>query len=283
MQRPALYCGSARHGDLYTSTPLEGNNFRAFVFSQIYSSAYCMSEPARERRFPTTHWSLVVRLRSHDPKESENALHEVFTTYRYPLYGFLRAGGMRHEDAEDILQGFFEKMLRNDGLTQADSERGKLRTFLLTALSRFRINWHRGEQRRHKRVQPGGDLWDEEEALYRLESQVLDETSEHSFDRRWALQIIARVRATLCADYDRRGRRELHDALAPHLTRPAPETESFADVAARLGVSENALRISLSRMRGDFRECLIQEVKLTLDEGQDVKEELRYLLGLFES
>lgn len=247
------------------------------------SEANCMTEPARERRFPTTHWSLVVRLRSHDAKESENAIHEVFTTYRYPLYGFLRSGGIRHEDAEDVLQGFFEKMLRNDGLSQADRERGKLRTFLLTALSRFRSNWQRGEHRRHQRVQAGGDLWDEEEAHYRLESQIVDETPEHYFDRRWAIQIIERVRAALRSDYVKRGRRELHDALAPHLAGSGPEAESFAAVAARLGVSENALRISLSRMRGDFRECLIREVKLTLDESEDVKEELRYLLGLFES
>lgn len=244
--------------------------------------AASMSAVHPERRFPTTHWSLVVRLRSSDTKEADDALHEVFTTYRYPLYGFLRASGMNHEDAEDVLQGFFEKMLRNHGLTRADQERGKLRTFLLTALSRFKLNFQRGEQRRQQRVQADGDLWDEDEARYRHESQNASDSPERYFDRHWAVQIIDRVRARLRSDYEKRGRVELHDALSPLLTRSEPEAESFAALATRLGVTENALRISLSRMRGDFRDFLIHEVKLTLDEGEDVKEELRYLLSLFE-
>lgn len=241
-----------------------------------------MSAAQPERRFPTTHWSLVMRLRSDDTLEADHALREIFTTYRYPLYGFLRTGGMNHPDAEDVLQGFFEKMLRNHGLARADQERGKLRTFLLTALSRFRSNWQRGEQRRNQHVQAGGDLWEEDETRYRLEAKTSGDTPERSFDRCWAMQIIGRVRDALREDYERRGRQELHDALAPLLTSSEPETETFATTAARLSVTTNALRISLSRMRGDFREHLIHQVKLTLDEGEDVKEELRYLVGLFE-
>ena len=102
-----------------------------------------MSEPA-QRSFPTTRWSVISRLRSSESAEAEGAVREVFTSYRYPLYGYLRMSGMQHEDAEDVLQGFFEKMLRNEGLAQADRERGRLRTFLLTALSRFKSNWQRG-------------------------------------------------------------------------------------------------------------------------------------------
>lgn len=71
---------------------------------------------APERQFPTTHWSIVARLKSHDAREAENAVKDIFTTYRYPPYGYLRATGMQHEDAEDVLQGFFEKMLRQDAL-----------------------------------------------------------------------------------------------------------------------------------------------------------------------
>jgi RNA polymerase sigma-70 factor (ECF subfamily) len=112
-----------------------------------------MSAYPPERRFPTTQWSIVARLKSSDAQEAENAVKEVFTTYRYPLYGYLRTSGLHHEDAEDVLQGFFEKMLRHDALGQADQTRGKLRTFLLTALCRYKLNFQRGEQRRHRRVQ----------------------------------------------------------------------------------------------------------------------------------
>jgi len=241
-----------------------------------------MHEPRPERRFPTTHWSIVARLRSTDDREAKNAVEEVFSSYRYPLYGYLRASGLGHEDAEDILQGFFEKMLRTDSLGAADQERGRLRTFLLTSLSRFRLNWLRGEQRRHQRVNAEADLWNEDEARYQNEKHATHETPEFDFDRRWAMELIERVRRRLREQYAKRGKEALHTALAPLLASGEQETEPFADLALRLGVTENALRISLSRLRGDFRDLLLQEVKRTLDEGEDAKAEIRHLLSLFE-
>lgn len=236
-----------------------------------------------ERRFPTTHWSIVVRLKSNDEKEAQNAVHEVFTTYRYPLYGYLRSSGLGHEDAEDVLQGFFAKMLRNDALGQADPARGRLRTFLLTALSRFKLNFQRGEQRRHQRVQGEADLWDKDEARWQREQHATHETPETYYDRRWAFELIERVRQRLRDQYETRGKQALHAALAPLLSSTLPETESLDQIASRLAVTENALRISLSRMRGDFRDLLLAEVKRTLDDDEDVKTEIRHLLGLFES
>ncbi len=241
-----------------------------------------MSAYPPKRRFPTTQWSIVVRLKSNDAQEAEKAVKEVFTTYRYPLYGYLRASGLHHEDAEDVLQGFFEKMLRTDSLGAADPARGKLRSFLLTALSRFKINFQRGEQRRQKRIKAEADLWEEDEARFHSERHATNETPETYFDRRWAMELIGRVRQALREDYAKRGKMALHDALAPMLSSAEPETESFAAIAARLGVTDNALRVSLSRLRGAFREFLIREVKRTLDEGEDARAEIQHLLGLFE-
>lgn len=241
-----------------------------------------MSELRLERRFPTTRWSIVARLKSSDENAAQDAVEEVFTTYRYPLYGYLRTSGLGHEDAEDVLQGFFARMLRNDALGQADPARGKLRTFLLTALSRFKLNFQRGEQRRHQRVQGAGDMWDEDEARWQREQHATHETPETYYDRRWALELIERVRQRLNDHYEKRGKQTLHAALAPLLSSALPETESFAEIAARLGVTDNALRISLSRMRGDFRDLLLAEVKRTLDDDVDVKTEIRHLLSLFE-
>lgn len=241
-----------------------------------------MSVPPQDRRFPTTHWSLISRLKSGDAREAEDAAQEVFTIYRYPLYGYLRTSGLRHEDAEDVLQGFFEKMLRNDVLARADRERGKLRSFLLTALSRFKMNFQRGEQRRHQRVQAESDLWNEDEARYQSDQCSTSETPELFFDRCWAMELIERVRQRLRAQYEARGKSVLHNALAPLLSSALPETEQFADIAARLAVTENALRVSLSRLRSNFRDLLIEEVKRTLDAGEDAQTEIRYLLSLFE-
>ncbi|WP_395737848.1 RNA polymerase sigma factor [Prosthecobacter sp.] len=242
-----------------------------------------MNDPRPERQFPTTRWSLIARLKSGDAQEAENAVSEIYKSYRYPLYGYLRTAGMQHEDAEDVLQSFFAKMLRQDAFIRADRDRGRLRTFLLTALSRFRSNFHRGERRRSERVQAEADLWDADEARYRMEQRPSSETPEVYYDRRWALELMQRVRQQLRLDYQERGKEDLHEALAPLLSSSQTEPESFQATAMRLGVTENALRVSLSRLRGDFRRILMREVQRTVSADEDPKEEIRHLLRLFEA
>jgi DNA-directed RNA polymerase specialized sigma24 family protein len=236
--------------------------------------------PPPNSPFPATHWSLVKRLRSADAVVARRAMEDIFNTYRYPLYGFLRGSQMHHEDAEDVLQGFFEKMLRTDSLGDADSARGKLRTFLLTALARFKSNWQRGEHRRHQRVRGEADLPGENEARWQQEQHSTQETPDLVFERRWAAELIAQVRARLRADYEQRGKLDLHNTLLPFLISEGPDT--LVATATRLGMNENALRIALTRMRQDFRHLLLEEVKQTLDEGEDARAEIRHLLGLFE-
>ena len=238
--------------------------------------------PPSNNPFPATHWSLVIRLRSADAVVARRAVEDIFTAYRYPLYGYLRCSQMHHEDAEDVLQGFFEKMLRTDSLGTADSSRGKLRTFLLTSLSRFKSNWQRGEHRRHQRVRGEADLRTEDEARWLRDQHATQETPEHIFDRQWAFELVAQVHTRLQTEYEERGKRELHKSLSPLLGSADSEGEAFADIAARMSMTENALRIALTRMRKDFRQLLLQEVEQTLDEGDDARTEIRHLLGLFE-
>ena len=232
--------------------------------------------------FPLTRWSLAIRLHSADPVEARRAVQDLFTAYRYPLYGYLRGSHLSHEDAEDVLQGFFAKMLRTDSLGDADPARGKLRTFLLTSLTRYKSNWQRDERRRQRQVRTETDLWDEEESRWQREQRATPETPELFFDRRWAAELIAQARTHLRAQYAVRGKLELHDALAPLLGSEESQTEASADISTRLGMTGNALRAALCRMRRDFRALLLQEVTHTLDEGEDPRREIRHLLTLFE-
>ncbi len=238
--------------------------------------------PPADRNFPTTHWTRLIRLRSTDAVAARRAVEDIFNAYRFPLYGYLRGSQMNHEDAEDVLQGFFEKMLRTDSLGDADPAHGKLRTFLLTSLLRFKSNFQRGERRRQQRVRTEGDLWDEDETRWQRDQCVAHDTPELAFERRWAYELIAQVRARLRADYEQRGKLELHDALSPLLSSDQPENETLAGMGARLGLTGNALRIALTRMRKAFRALLLQEVRQTLDDGDDARTEIRHLLGLFE-
>jgi DNA-directed RNA polymerase specialized sigma24 family protein len=179
-----------------------------------------MSESPPPQQFPTTRWSIITRLRSDDTAEAQKAVEEIFTRYRYPLYGFLRVGGLNHENAEDVLQGFFEKMLRNDSLGEAASDRGKLRTFLLTCLSRYKLNWQRGERRRHERVRAEADHWNAEEVRYRSDRHATHETPEHFYDRRWAAELIDQVRLNLKRQYEKGGKLERSRYRLPRVSRP---------------------------------------------------------------
>lgn len=242
-----------------------------------------MSDPRPDHEFPTTHWSIIARLKSPDDREATSALKEVFTTYRYPLYGYLRSTGLNHEDAEDVLHGFFEKVLRLDSLRQADQERGRLRSFLRVSVSRYRITWQRGESRRQKHVSAEAHLWEEDEARYEQGlASYQAETPEHFYDRQWAVELVERVQKRLRRHYEKRGKPELYTTLAPLLINDPSPTGVFADLAAKFGLAENALRVSLHRLRKEFREVLLEEVKRTLDEGEDPRVEIQHLLRIFQ-
>lgn len=223
-----------------------------------------------------------MRLKSAESGEARKAVQEIFTTYRYPLYGYLRASGLRHEDAEDVLQGFFEKMLRNDSLGDADPARGRLRTFLLTTLSRYKLNFQRSEQRRHQRVQAESDLWDEDEACWKREQHATHENPEAYYDRRWAVQLISHVRERLRQNFEAKGRGDLLRILVPLLLRGNDGPDDLSHAAAALGLSDNATRVALHRLRRHFRELLLDEVKRTLDPGEDARAEIQHLLRYFE-
>jgi len=237
-----------------------------------------MSAQTAKREFPTTTWSIIARLKHPDPARASQAMREIFHAYRDPLYSYLRAGGLKHEDAEDVLQGFFEKVLRNDALRTADPARGRLRSFLLTSLRRYHTNWSQKEQRHQQRDRAPDSAPGEEDA----EISAPGVTPEQHYDRRWASALITRVNARLRERHARLGKAAQYDALMPYLLA-SEDTDSLSSLCATTSLSENALRTALHRLRKNFRRVLLEEVARTLDEGEDPQEELRYLLSLCES
>lgn len=235
-------------------------------------------------RFPTTQWSIIARLQSSDGSEVKKAVEDIFNSYRYPLYGFLRSSGLNHEDAEDVLQDFFSKMLRTDGLQKADGEKGKLRTFLLTGLSRFHSNWRRDQRLRRLNQTAESELWSREEARWQRERRLVHDTPELFYDRQWATELVERARSRLAKTYKNRGRSILFETLFPlFLEGEQRDSEKRRILASRLGMTTNSLRQALHRLKEDFRECLTTEVKKTLENDGDIQAEISYLLGLFSS
>jgi RNA polymerase sigma factor (sigma-70 family) len=232
-------------------------------------------------RFRTTRWSLIAAASAGAPSpEAQEALAELCRAYWYPLYAFGRRRGYPPEDAEDLTQGFFSQLLERNALRRADPARGRFRTFLLTAFDHYVINEHDKASARKR----GGGLriepltGEDPERRYANEPRV-EETPEHAFDRRWALALLTRVMARCAQLYERRRQRDRFIRLAPLLTGDSGDA-SYRELAADLGMTENAVKVAVHRLRKTYRRLLHDEVLQTVADADDVEDELRQLVDV---
>jgi RNA polymerase sigma-70 factor (ECF subfamily) len=208
---------------------------------------------------------------------AREALSALCLAYWPPLYAYARRRGHSVHDAQDLTQAFFARLLEQGWVRRADPGKGRFRTFLLTAMSRFLANeWDR--LRAQKR---GGDLFlaplqFESAELQHSGGPVDDRTPEQAFERSWALtlleQVLVKLEAAECAD----DRAELFVALKPCLTG-ATESQPYAELSQQLGLSEAALRVAVHRQRQRYRELLRAEVANTVLGPNDVEAEMRHL------
>lgn len=210
--------------------------------------------------------------------DAQQALAVLCETYWYPLYAFARRRGVESNEAMDLTQAFFAKMLEKDYLRSADQERGRFRTFLLTMFKRFQAN----ESDRKNAIKRGGGRQllsinaDEAEARYRLEPR--DQTTpEQVFERRWAITLLDRVLRRLHDDYETSGKAALFEQCQPFLTGGSVQV-SYAEIGRRLEMTEGAVKVAVHRLRNRYRDFLKEEVAQTLGEDGDIEEELAELL-----
>ncbi len=230
--------------------------------------------------FPHTRWTLVLRLRSPSEPQRQRAFEELCRAYWKPLYVFARRCGHPPHTAEDFTQGFFAQLLRRQDLGPLAPEKGRLRTFFKTAFRNFIVDEARHENRQKRSGGPAAFSLDLESAERQYQQSLRAEvTPEEAFDRLWARTILRRTLGALRQKFQTRGRSETWRELEVFLgaDEAAP---SYAEVATKLGQTENAIAAAVRRMREEFRTRLREEVADTLAAGEDVEEELRYLLRL---
>lgn len=230
------------------------------------------------RRFGETRWTLVVSAGGPASPRAEQALAELCRLYWSPLHGFIRAQGYSSEDAEDLTQGFFERLIARRDLSAVDQTRGRFRSFLLAAVRHY-ISNARDHDRALKRG--GGQVHMPLEASD--EGTPLPEpadcrTPEAVFEQQWVETVINRVLIRLDAE-TAESRSPLIRHLAAPLTGEVHEVP-IRDLAAELGLSDGALRVALHRLRRRFGDLLREEIAQTVVDPADVDEEIRYLLGI---
>lgn len=230
---------------------------------------------ANMRKFRTTRWSMVLRARGEGP-DASRALDDFCQDYWFPLYAWCRRKGLPASDAEDMVQGFFQKVIEKRLLDHADAERGKLRTYLLTILNRH-INDERKKDLAERRG--GGKVisFDAEEAEnFYADQQIEGESDEHLYDRQWALTMLNHAVAKLELSYADRGKGDQFEAMRRFLNEEG-SAEEYAKAAEPLKMTEGSFKIAVHRMRTKFRELLRAEVTIGQPEGFDADEEIEYL------
>jgi RNA polymerase sigma-70 factor (ECF subfamily) len=235
---------------------------------------------APRREFATTRWSVILRAGGASPEQARAALEQLCRDYWYPLYAYVRRKGHSSEDASDLTQEFFAKLLANEFAQGLTPEGGRFRSFLLTALNRFLVNeWRKGQ--RHKRG--GGEFTDSLDALIAERGEAgyvaeasHGETPERLFQRAWAETLLTRVLDRLAAECATRADARF-EALRPFLAG-GDEPPALVDAAARLGLTLAAFKSLLHRFRQRYRERLLDEVGQTVGTASDIASELRGLL-----
>jgi RNA polymerase sigma factor (sigma-70 family) len=235
------------------------------------------STSSGDPQFHTTHWSLIVAAATEGGEPARVALEELCQAYWYPIYAFIRRRGRSEEDARDLTQEFFATLLEKGYLGDADPMRGRFRSFLLTAVSRFVAKQHekaaaqkRGGSRRILSI----DFADGES---RYQQEPPDNwTPERVFDRRWALTLLDRTLGKLRQEHQSADKLQLFDALKIFLTGEAVPLRS---VAERLEMTEGAVKVAIHRLRQKYRDLLRAEIAQTVTAQEDIDGELNLLLA----
>jgi RNA polymerase sigma-70 factor (ECF subfamily) len=232
------------------------------------------------REFVSTHWS-VVRLAGERPSpESAAALEKLCRAYWYPLYAFVRREGHGAEEAADLTQEFFSRLLAGNGLAGVDRSKGKFRSFLLASMKHLLANeWKRA----HRQKRGGGAVQFSLDAAAAEDRYSLDPTDDLTpdriFERRWAETVIDAVTRRLQEEFASGGMAERFEGLKVFLLADE-EPVSYAAVAARLNMTEGAVRSAIHRVRQRYGELLREEIAQTVTEPREMEEELRHFVAV---
>lgn len=231
--------------------------------------------------FSATRWTIVIGAADTRSPSAREALEQLCRTYWMPLYAYVRRHGHSPQDAEDLTQAFFAKFLEKNYIADVRRERGKFRAFLLTALKRFLANeWD------HQHAQKRGGFQtfisiDKDLAESRFApAQGKESQPDLVFEQQWATTLLEQVRTRLREECVAHGKGPQFEQLHGCLVKDA-SAQPYAEIAARLSLTEAAVKMAVRRLRARYREILLEEVANTVASPDEVDEEIRHLFSVF--
>jgi RNA polymerase sigma factor (sigma-70 family) len=234
----------------------------------------------RSPAFVTTHWSAVIHAGRSDTTHARDALARLCQNYWYPLYTYVRRRGKSPEDAKDLTQTFFARLLERNWVGDADPEKGRFRSFILSAMNHFLAD----EWDKARALKRGGGVAAVPLQLDTAETRYGHEptdnvTPEQTYERRWAMTLLDSVLQKLRKEYESEGRGEMFAALHPCLVGDRT-SQPYSQLAEALGTSEGTVKSLVHRLRQRYRQLLREEIAQTVAEPCEVDEELRHLFAV---
>ena len=215
-------------------------------------------------------------------REAEAALEKLCQTYWYPLYSYLRRKGSDPDKAQDLTQGFFYRLIKENYLGAVDRKRGKFRSFLLAALNHFVSN-----QRDHDRAAKRGGgqpllSLDDMDAENRFIHEPASSLSpEKIFEKNWFLTLFEQALTRLSEEQKTAGKAELFEQLKPFVVEEA-ESGDYNSAAARLNMTPNAVAVTVHRLRDRYKKLVHEEVVRTVADPAEIEDELRRFFAVLE-
>ncbi len=211
---------------------------------------------------------------------AEQALNQLCRTYWYPLYAFVRRKGHSPQDAQDLTQAFFARLLEKNYVAQADRERGRFRTFLLAALTHFLAD----EWDKARRLKRGGGReiisFDAASAEERYRLEPIDQLDAAKlYERRWVTTLFDQMLARLEQEFRDSDKGELFDCLKNSLLADS-DSLSYAVLGRRLGLKEDAVKQAVHRMRRRYRELFREEIAQTVAGPGEMDDELKHVFAV---
>ena len=239
--------------------------------------------PAGEARFATTHWSVVLQAGRVESPQAGEALERLCRTYWYPLYAYVRRKGYGPNDAQDLTQEFFARLLRGNFLNTVEQRKGRFRSFLVASLEHFLVKeWVRINRQKRGGGQTILSL-DEEGAENRYALEPADKLSAQKlYERRWAMTLLDQAMKRLGEECRQNGKTELFEKVKNLLSGDAQD-ECYRELAAGLAMSDGAFRVAVHRLRQRYGILLREKIAQTVATQEEVDEEVRCLFAAFSS
>jgi RNA polymerase sigma factor (sigma-70 family) len=240
-----------------------------------------MAELSHSAPFPTTHWSRVIAAGERAAPEAHTALSELCAAYWYPIYALIRRRGNAPQEACDLTQDYFTRLLEKPVIAAADQSKGRFRAFLSTDCKHFLIDHHRRQRVRARVLKPVSIDAEDAETRYRFEPADVA-TPDRLFDRAWATTLLDRVLGLLAQEYAATGRADVFDRLKVVLSQGKGAAPA-AELATQLRTTEGAVHTAVHRLKKRYRAILQREIAATLDDPSEVEDEIRWLFEAIRS